>query len=60
MTDKWLPISMLAVAISLYAARNSGLFTYSHGSIDTVLGVLALMLVAWLLWPSSKPRDGNH
>lgn len=54
MTDKWFPLSMLAVAIGLYIGREGSLFKYSGGLLDSTMGVLMLLLIAWLLWPSSK------
>jgi len=52
--DKWFPLSMLAVAIGVYIAREGSLLKYSHGLIDSIFGILILAFIAWCLWPSSK------
>lgn len=49
--DKWFPLSMLAVVIGGYIAREGSLFAHSFGMIDNILGILAVLLIAWLLWP---------
>ncbi|MBB4103576.1 hypothetical protein [Allorhizobium borbori] len=55
--DKWLPLSILAVAIGTFSARNGGLFANSGGLIDSTLLVAFIALLAWLFWPSSKSDD---
>jgi hypothetical protein len=60
MRDKWLPISMLAVALALYASRHGGLFQYSQGTADAIMAVIALVLVGVLLWPSKKTNDRDQ
>lgn len=55
--DKWFPLSMLAVAIVGYIARQGSLFAHSRGLIDNLLGIVTLAFIAWCLWPSSKGDD---
>lgn len=52
--DKWFPLTMLAVAIGAYVAREGSIFKYSHGLIDDILFVVLLAFIVWLLWPSKK------
>lgn len=60
--DKWLPLSMLAVAIGAYVAREGSVLKYSRGTIDSILLVLFLLLMVWLLWPSQRDKadDSDH
>lgn len=57
MRDKWFPLTMLIVAIGTYIGRNGSLFAYSGGPIDSALGVLFLIFLAWLLWPKQEDES---
>ena len=41
--------SFIGMAVALYTYRHGSLFAYSHGTIDSILLVLFLALLAWLL-----------
>lgn len=63
--NKAYPLAIMAIVIAGYIYRHGSLFAYSHGTIDNVLLVLFLIMLAWLIVPSARSSDelgdtGSH
>lgn len=48
--DKLFPVSMLVLAIALYASREGSLFAHSQGLLDSCMIIAMLGFIGWLLW----------
>ena len=55
--DKWLPLSILAVAVVSVMSRNTKPMGFN---LDFIAFCAFLVLIAWLLWPSTQDGAGEQ